>query len=90
MKASYHFPKGFLWGTATSSHQVEGGNTNNNWSAWESSPGQDRKRGEGRPGLRLVGRALAGGFRSRRGGRADLPPAFPGMEPHSAHPRPMG
>lgn len=33
--ASYHFPKGFLWGTATSSHQVEGGNSNNNWHKWE-------------------------------------------------------
>jgi beta-glucosidase len=33
--ASFHFPKGFEWGTATSSHQVEGGNTNNNWYKWE-------------------------------------------------------
>jgi beta-glucosidase len=32
---SFHFPKGFLWGTATASHQVEGGNTNNNWFKWE-------------------------------------------------------
>lgn len=29
------FPPGFLWGTATSSHQVEGGNTNNQWWEWE-------------------------------------------------------
>jgi len=28
------FPAGFLWGAATSSHQVEGG-TNNQWSEWE-------------------------------------------------------
>lgn len=28
------FPKGFLWGAATASHQVEGGNFNN-WSEWE-------------------------------------------------------
>lgn len=28
------FPKGFLWGAATSSHQVEGG-TFNDWSEWE-------------------------------------------------------
>jgi beta-glucosidase len=33
--ASFHFPKGFLWGTATASHQVEGGNINNNWYRWE-------------------------------------------------------
>ncbi len=36
----YHFPAGFLWGTATSSHQVEGRNTNNNWAAWEDEPGR--------------------------------------------------
>src|SRR6266702_1930156 len=29
------FPEGFLWGTATSSHQYEGGNTNNQWYRWE-------------------------------------------------------
>ena len=33
--ASFHFPNGFLWGTATASHQVEGNNTNNNWWKWE-------------------------------------------------------
>ena len=31
------FPAGFLWGTATAAHQVEGGNTNNNWHAWEQA-----------------------------------------------------
>ncbi|MBM4427092.1 MAG: glycoside hydrolase family 1 protein [Chloroflexi bacterium] len=36
-KETYHFPKGFLWGTATASHQVEGNNTNNNWHAWEEA-----------------------------------------------------
>ena len=34
-QATYHFPRGFLWGTATSSHQVEGNNTNNQWWKWE-------------------------------------------------------
>jgi len=41
--AIYRFPEGFLWGTATASHQVEGGNTNNNWYAWESQPGRIAK-----------------------------------------------
>jgi beta-glucosidase len=39
-QATFHFPRGFLWGTATSSHQVEGNNTNNNWWAWEQQPGR--------------------------------------------------
>ena len=29
------FPQGFLWGTASSSHQCEGDNTNNQWYRWE-------------------------------------------------------
>lgn len=37
--AIFQFPRGFLWGTATASHQVEGNNTNNNWAKWESEPG---------------------------------------------------
>ena len=31
-----HFPENFLWGAATSGHQVEGGNANNDWWQWES------------------------------------------------------
>ena len=33
------FPAGFLWGAATSAHQVEGGNTLNDWWRFEQLPG---------------------------------------------------
>ncbi len=33
------FPPGFLWGAATSAHQVEGGNTNNDWWRFEQRAG---------------------------------------------------
>jgi beta-glucosidase len=32
------FPDGFVWGTATAAHQVEGNNWNNDWWAWEHDP----------------------------------------------------
>jgi beta-glucosidase len=33
------FPPNFLWGTASSAHQVEGNNFNNQWWAFEQQPG---------------------------------------------------
>ena len=36
------FPTGFLWGAATSSHQVEGNNRNNQWWRFEQEPGRIR------------------------------------------------
>ena len=44
-QATYHFPKGFLWGTASAAHQVEGNNTNNNWWKWEEDGHTDGKAG---------------------------------------------
>jgi beta-glucosidase len=43
------FPEGFLWGAATAAHQVEGGNRNNDWWAFEQQPGaiwQDQRSGQ--------------------------------------------
>jgi beta-glucosidase len=39
-QATFHFPRGFLWGTATAAYQVEGNNPNSNWWAWEQQPGR--------------------------------------------------
>lgn len=39
-RATYNFPAGFLWGTATAAHQVEGNNTNNDWWQWEQQEGR--------------------------------------------------
>jgi beta-glucosidase len=33
------FPEGFTWGTATAAHQIEGGNVNNDWWAFEHTEG---------------------------------------------------
>jgi len=42
-----YFPPGFLWGTATAAHQVEGNCTNNNWARWEQ-----QRHADGRPTIR--------------------------------------
>src|SRR6185503_14620839 len=41
------FPPGFTWGAATAAHQVEGGNWNNDWWAWEHAPGTPCKESSG-------------------------------------------
>lgn len=41
---SFPFPKDFWWGAATSSHQVEGTNQNNDWWAWEQRVQPTEKR----------------------------------------------
>lgn len=38
------FPKGFLFGSGTSAHQVEGDCTNNTWSLWEKSVDEQGKK----------------------------------------------
>jgi len=38
-QATFHFPRGFLWGTATAAYQVEGNNIHSNWWVWEQKPG---------------------------------------------------
>lgn len=35
--ATFNFPRGILWGTATAAYQVEGHNSLNNWAAWEQA-----------------------------------------------------
>jgi Beta-glucosidase/6-phospho-beta-glucosidase/beta-galactosidase len=42
------FPNGFLWGTATAAHQVEGDNTNSDWWAFELKPGTPCKEPSGK------------------------------------------
>ncbi len=37
VNAHYTFPPGFLWGTATAAHQVEGDPPANQWRAWEQA-----------------------------------------------------
>ena len=39
MATSRAFPAGFTWGTATAAHQIEGGNANNDWWAFEHQEG---------------------------------------------------
>ena len=42
----FTFPKDFLWGAGTSSHQVEGNNTNNDWWEWEQSRAPQARSGQ--------------------------------------------
>jgi beta-glucosidase len=34
------FPEGFLWGTSSAAHQIEGGNRNSDWWEFEQQPGR--------------------------------------------------
>ncbi|MBI2414550.1 glycoside hydrolase family 1 protein [candidate division WWE3 bacterium] len=43
MSTKYLFPNNFLWGTATSAHQIEGDNKNSDWWEWEVTKPQNRE-----------------------------------------------
>ena len=43
---TYRFPTGFLWGAATSSHQVEGNNVSNDWWEYEQAGRLPHRSGE--------------------------------------------
>lgn len=47
--ATLNFPEGFLWGAATSAHQVEGNNTHSDWWEWESKGKLKTSSGESTP-----------------------------------------
>lgn len=44
--ATLKFPQGFLWGAATSAHQVEGNNIHNDWWEWEQNRPANLRSGE--------------------------------------------
>jgi hypothetical protein len=81
IQASYHFPRGFLWGTATAAHQVEGNNTNNQWWKWEQ---EGHTNGTSGQACDWWG-GLEGGLRPRCGRWTERPSHVGGMEPHPAH-----
>ena len=76
------FPAGFVWGVATAAHQIEGGNVNNDWWAWEHEPASGTARAQRRR-LRLVPPLARG---RRAGGRhgARRLPLLARVEPHRA------
>lgn len=41
-----NFPEGFLWGSASSAHQVEGGNVNSDWWEWEQKHSEGKRSGD--------------------------------------------
>ena len=70
--SALRFPANFLWGAATSAHQVEGGNTRNDWWRFESLPGAIRG-------------GLGSGAACRHWERYDEDFALAAADGHSAH-----
>lgn len=46
MSERLEFPKGFLWGVATSAYQIEGDNSNSDWWEWEKMGKADNESGK--------------------------------------------
>jgi beta-glucosidase len=44
VRQDLEFPKDFVWGAATSAHQVEGGNSHSDWWQFEQVPGKVREK----------------------------------------------
>ncbi|MFH1226033.1 MAG: glycoside hydrolase family 1 protein, partial [bacterium] len=53
------FPRGFLWGAATSAHQVEGDNKYNDWWAWEQASKHHLKSGQACQSYKLYNQDIA-------------------------------
>ena len=72
-QATYHFSRGFLWGTATSSYQVEGNNTNSQWWQFEQEGREGGQDHDPHPGGEGHGEGLMGRLAAKRGLPDDPP-----------------
>src|SRR5260221_10806193 len=70
--AHERFPDGFLWGTATSAHQVEGDNRLNDWWRFEQQPG-------------VIADGATSGIACRQWERFDSDFALAQADGHNAH-----
>ena len=85
-QATFHFPTGFLWGTATAAHQVEGNNTNNNWAYWENQPGRILNGEKAGQACDWWGGRWRDDFDRAAEGRPERAPPVDRVEPHPAGP----
>ena len=81
------FPQGFLWGAATSAHQVEGGNRWNDWWRFEQQPGAIRGGDASGDACRHWERFDAGLRAARAADGHNAAPALARVEPHRARAR---
>ena len=78
-------PAGWMWGTATAAHQIEGGNTNNDWWAFEHTPGAGTTESSG-DAADCWNRWLED-LAAREGDGPGLLSLLRGVEPHRARAR---